>query len=94
MGRRGTIWDLGAGPGGRISLRISPGGSRPLNLNFLLTILEPFFFHFTGFMSPWKPKLTLATNSEKHLAMQANSNSEIACKVQVVASHHAPLEKQ
>ena len=41
MGRRGTIWDLGTGPGGRISLRISPGGSRPLNLNFFFTILEP-----------------------------------------------------
>ena len=36
MGRRATIWDLGTAPRGRISLRISPGGSRPLNLNFFV----------------------------------------------------------
>ena len=40
MGRRGTIWDLGTAPRRRISLRISPGGSRPLNLNV--------FFHIFG----------------------------------------------
>ena len=40
MGRRSTIWDLGTVPRGRISLRISPGGSHPLNLNF--------FFHHLG----------------------------------------------
>ena len=40
MDRRGTIWDPGTVPRGRISLRISPGGSHPLNLIFF-TILEP-----------------------------------------------------
>ena len=42
--RRGTIWDLGTGNPRRISARISPGGPRPLNVNFFCS---PF----------WSPKM-------------------------------------
>ena len=34
LGHRGTILDISNGVRRRISLRISPGGSHPLNLNF------------------------------------------------------------
>ena len=40
MGRSGTIWDLGTGNPRRISARISPGGSLPLHVNCVFTILD------------------------------------------------------
>ena len=41
LGRRGTILDISNGVRRRISLRISPGGSRPLNLNFFGAVFQP-----------------------------------------------------
>ena len=72
-GRHLVIFHISAAILRRISARISPWGSRPLNLNFFLTIVGTYFWE----RSIFGPKKALAA-TKSHLGWNTQVESNLA----------------
>ena len=90
MGRHPTVFYLETGPGHRISARISPWGSRPLNLNFFFD----FFWTRNRLLSPkthfWGEKNAPARNARPVTGVWELKNRLLSPKTRFLAEKNAP----